>query len=170
MGCGPGLLIHDLSNRVSSSELFGCDVTQAMIDYANDLRIGATFEVLDLTTSPVPLPEHSVDMLSMAAVLHVLDEPLKFLAEIKRLLKPGGTFLLVDWVQQPLEKYMAMMMENVPAERVEQMEQAMLRLSVAHNKYTVDDWIWLLGKGGFEVNHCAQTHSEHFRTFVCRTP
>jgi SAM-dependent methyltransferase len=34
----------------------------------------------------------------MAAVLHVLDDPLKTCAEIRRLLAPGGVFLLVDWV------------------------------------------------------------------------
>lgn len=166
LGCGPGLLIRDLAERASDGEFFGFDITPAMVSYAKGLNINATFTELDLKES-VPLEDHSVDLICMAAVLHVLDEPLKLLAELRRLLKPGGTFLLIDWVRQPLEKYLQRMMENVPPERQEQMEQAMLRLSVAHNKYTVDDWVWLLGKGGFNVAHSEQTGSEHFRTFVC---
>ncbi len=168
LGCGPGLLIRDFGQHLNQPELFGYDVTPAMIDYANSLGLNAHFAVADITAEPLPLDDHSVDLLSMAAVLHVLDEPLKCLAELKRLLKPGGIFLLNDWVRQPLDKYLSMMMENVPPERHEQMEQAMLRLSVAHNKYTIQDWIWLLGKGGFEVLHHGETHSEHFRTFVCK--
>lgn len=168
LGCGPGLLVKDFSQHLDKPELFGYDVTPAMIEYANGLGIEAKFEVADITAEPLPLEDSSVDLIAMAAVLHVLDEPLKCLAELKRLLKPDGVFLLNDWVRQPLEKYLAMMMENVPPERAAQMEQAMLRLSVAHNKYTIQDWVWLLDKGGFEVIHDAETHSEHFRTFVCK--
>ena len=168
LGCGPGLLIRDIAARYSESDPHGFDVTPAMIEYANGLDLSAHFAALDITTSAVPLKDHSVDLLTMAAVLHVLDEPLKCLAELRRLLKPNGRFLLVDWVRQPLYKYLVMMMENVPPERAEQMEKAVLRLSVAHSKYTIDDWVWLLGKGGFEVTHHEQTRSDHFRTFVCK--
>ncbi|MFN3237515.1 MAG: class I SAM-dependent methyltransferase [Pseudomonadales bacterium] len=168
LGCGPGLLLRDLAERRPQAELFGYDITPAMVNYANNLGLKATFAELELVKEPIPLEEGSVDLVTMAAVLHVLDEPLKMLAELRRVLKSDGTFLLIDWVRQPLRKYLEMMMENVPPERFEQMEQAMLRLSVAHNKYTVDDWIWLLGKGGFTVSHHDQTRSEHFRTFVCR--
>ncbi|MDP5053376.1 MAG: class I SAM-dependent methyltransferase, partial [Congregibacter sp.] len=101
-------------------------------------------------------------------VLHVLDDPLKICAELRRLLAPGGVFLLFDWVRQPLEKYLALMMTNVPPERAEVMEQAMLRLSVAHNKYHIEDWIWLLAKGGFKVVDHQQLRSEHFHAFVCQ--
>ncbi|MBI1726845.1 MAG: methyltransferase domain-containing protein [Candidatus Rokubacteria bacterium] len=38
----------------------------------------------------------------MSSVLHVVDEPLPVLAEIRRVLAPGGIFLLHDWVRQPL--------------------------------------------------------------------
>ncbi len=167
LGCGPGLLIQDLSQRMSGAECFGYDITPAMVNYANGLGLDATFAELDLS-DPIPQADESVDLVCMAAVLHVLDDPLKLLQELRRVLKPLGTFLLVDWVRQPLEKYLARMMENVPPERQAQMEQAMLRLAVAHNKYTVDDWVWLLAKGGFEVSHLEQTGSDHFRTFVCR--
>ena len=172
LGCGPGLFLRDVAQRIEGGQLHGFDLTPAMIDYAqNQVSYGAAnakFSVLDLTAAPVPLPDASVDLVAMTAVLHVLDDPLQTCAELKRLLAPGGTFLLFDWIKQPLEKYMQMMMANVPPERAVVMEKAMMRLSVAHNKYEIEDWIWLLEKGGFEVVVHQQLRSEHFHAFVCQ--
>lgn len=169
IGCGPGLLLRDFSQRFPNAELHGYDLTPAMIDHARSQMTGDRFhfDVLDVTTDPVPLDDHSVSLLLMTAVLHVLDEPLAMCDEIKRLLKPNGLFLLSDWVRQPLSQYLEMMMANVPKERAEVVEKAMLRLSVAHNKYSIEDWLWLLDKAGFNVLNHAQIRSEHFCAFVC---
>lgn len=125
LGCGPGLFVRDVAGRIPKALLYGYDLTPAMIDYANQQvdYIGEKpeFGVLDLTTGPVPLADSSVDLIAMTAVLHVLDDPLKMCDELTRLLAPGGVFLLFDWVRQPLEKYLEMMMTNVPPERAEVM-------------------------------------------------
>jgi len=172
LGCGPGLFVRDLGNRFSDAELYGYDLTPAMVEYAkSEVEYAGSqpeFDVLDITTTPVPLEDNSVDLLTMTAVLHVLDEPLAMCAEIRRLLAPGGVFLLQDWIRLPLSKYLDMMMENVPPEKAQVMEKAMMRLSVAHNKYTIEDWIWLLDKGGLKVLHQTQIGSEHFCVFVCQ--
>lgn len=172
LGCGPGLLARDFALRFPAGDIYGFDLTAAMIDHANN-KIEfegkkPSFEVLDITANPVPLEDGSVHLLTMAAVLHVLDDPLKICHEIRRLLAPGGVFLLVDWVRQPLSTYLDMMMANVPPETAEQVEKSMLRLSVAHNKYTVDDWIWLLDKGGLKVLNHTQLRSAHFCELVCQ--
>ncbi|MFT4712093.1 MAG: SAM-dependent methyltransferase [Candidatus Azotimanducaceae bacterium] len=172
LGCGPGLFVRDLGNRISGANLYGYDLTPAMVEYAKtEVEYSGSqpeFDLLDVTANPVPLEDDSVHLLTMTAVLHVLDDPLATCAEIKRLLAPGGVFLLQDWVRQPLAKYLAMMMANVPPHKAEILEKAMMRLSVAHNKYTVEDWLWLLDKGGLKVLHHAQIRSEHFCTFVCQ--
>lgn len=172
LGCGPGLLVRDMGAHFPGADLHGFDLTPAMIDYANsDVEFAGArpnFGVLDITKSPAPVEDHSVDLITMTAVLHVLDDPLETCAEIRRLLAPNGVFLLSDWIRQPLAKYLQMMMANVPAERAETMEKAMLRLSVAHNKYTIEDWLWLLDKGGLKVLDHAQIRTEHFCAFVCQ--
>jgi SAM-dependent methyltransferase len=156
----------------SGADLHGFDLTPAMIDYANsDVDFAGArpnFGVLDITKNPAPLEDHSVDLITMTAVLHVLDDPLETCAEILRLLAPNGVFLLSDWIRQPLEKYLEMMMASVPPERAEAMEKAMLRLSVAHNKYTIEDWLWLLDRGGLKVLDHAQIRAGHFCAFVCQ--
>jgi hypothetical protein len=35
------------------------------------------------------------------------------------------------------------------------------RLFAAHNKYTADDWRWLLAEAGFAIRHQAQLRATH---------
>src|SRR5262249_46799838 len=61
----------------------------------------------DVTTQPLPHETGTVDLVDMSAVLHVIEEPLPVLAEIRRVLRRGGVFLLHDWIRQPLSAYLA---------------------------------------------------------------
>jgi hypothetical protein len=42
------------------------------------------------------------------------------------------------------------------------------RLFPMHNKYTPDDWRWLLGRAGFAIQHEAELRASH-RIFVTTT-
>ncbi len=110
LGCGPGLFLRDLGQRHPGATLYGYDVTPAMIAYGQQLpSTGAktTLTLHDVATQPLPLPTGTVHLVSMSSVLHVLDEPLPVLAEIRRVLAPGRIFLLNDWIRQPLDTYLA---------------------------------------------------------------
>lgn len=172
LGCGPGLLLRDIQTRHSDAKLFGYDITEVMISYAQDEVIFPKskphFEVFDVTASSLPHKDDSVDLLVMAAVMHVLPEPLPVMAEIMRCLKPGGVFLLHDWIARPLPDYLDRMLENVPEELHEKAKVQMFRLFPSHNKYTIDDWLWLLEEAGFKIISQAQLGSPHFRTFCCQ--
>ncbi len=171
VGCGPGLLLRDLRQRYPHTTLFGYDITPAMIEYArNEVSFEgehATFAVGDITSESLSQSDESVDLLVMVAVLHVLAEPLSVMKELKRVIKPGGTFLLHDWIRSSLPAYLDRMMENVPVEAREKAQGQMYRLFASHNKYTTEDWLWLLDKAGFRVTKSDQLGSIHFRTFVC---
>src|SRR5437588_803483 len=110
LGCGPGLFLRDLARRDPSMSLYGYDVTPAMIVYAQGLTwpgVTPTLVVHDVTAAPLPHAAGAVDLVSMTSVLHVLDEPLPVLAEIRRVLSPRGLFLLHDWIRQPFQSYLA---------------------------------------------------------------
>jgi SAM-dependent methyltransferase len=99
LGCGPGLFLRDLGERYPAAALYGYDVTPAMIAYGQQLpSVGARPKVAvhDVASQPLPHAAGSVDLVSMSSVLHLLDEPLPVLAEIRRLLAPGGIFLLYE--------------------------------------------------------------------------
>jgi SAM-dependent methyltransferase len=96
----------------------------------------------------------------MSSVLHVLDEPLPVLTEIRRVLAPGGTFLLNDWIRQPLETYLAWRRDTMGESEAECLTRG-FRLFPAHNKYTPGDWQWLLARAGFALRGQAQLRPSH---------
>jgi len=167
IGCGPGLLLRDLSERFPGAELHGHDVTPAMIAHGRQLQYAGakpTLSILDVTTESLPHEAGSVHLVSMSSVLHVLDEPLPVLAEIRRVLAPGGIFLLNDWVRQSLAAYLAFRRE-VMGEPEPECSRRGFRLFPAHNKYTTEDWRWLLGEARFTIKDETQLRDSH-RIFV----
>jgi SAM-dependent methyltransferase len=161
VGCGPGLLLRDLGRRYPSASLHGYDVTPAMVAHGQQLG-GATmtFALHDITTQPLPHAARSVHLASMSAVLHVLDEPLPVLAEIRRVLAPGGVFLLNDWIRQALPAYLAWR-RDVMKETGPDASRRAFRLFPVHNKYTPDDWRWLLAEAGLTLRAETQLRPGH---------
>jgi SAM-dependent methyltransferase len=107
----------------------------------------------------LPHPSGTVDLVGMSSVLHVFDEPLPTLAEIRRVLAPHGVFLLTDWVRQPLETYLAWRREMGDSE--EESLRRGFRLFPVHAKYTEADWEWLLSRAGFAIRHRERTRPSH---------
>lgn len=166
LGCGPGLFLHDVATRYSPAAVHGYDLTPAMIEHARGLTYNGltpTLAVHDLSAAPLPVATESIDVVNMTAVLHVLDNPLTLLEEIRRVLAPGGLFLLNDWVRTPLQTYLASRLDRTVSPAVSL--SRLFRLFPAHNKYTPDDWHWLLTAGGFMVLDTAQLRP-HFQVFV----
>ena len=161
VGCGPGLLLRDLGQRYPSASLHGYDVTPAMIAHGRRLT-GATmtFTLHDITTQPLPHETKSVHLVSLASVLHVLDEPLPVLAEVRRVLAPGGVFMLNDWIRQPLSAYLAWRRDEMKETGPEASRRA-FRLFPVHNKYTPDDWRWLLAQAGLTFRAETQLRPAH---------
>ena len=168
LGCGPGLLLRDLSSSVPAAKLYGSDLTPLMIEHARSLEYegGApTLEVRDIVNEPLPFDDGSVDVATMAAVLHLFEDPFAFLAEVRRVLKPTGALVLLEWVRTPLANYLARRTSD-PAVSDEEFHRRSLRLFPSHNKYTVDDWQWLLEESGYEVAAVVKLRMEFNRLFV----
>jgi SAM-dependent methyltransferase len=163
LGCGPGLFLRDLGERHPMATLYGYDVTPAMIAYGKQLPgVGARAKVAlhDVATQPLPHAASSVHLVSMSSVLHLFDEPLPVLAEIRRVLAPGGMFLLYDWIRQPLQTYLAWRLETLKEGETESRRRG-FRLFPVHNKYTAEDWAWLLEETGFTIRHEIQLRPTH---------
>ena len=72
--------------------------------------------------------------------------------------------MLQDWIRQPLQTYLAYrrdVLKEPPAECV----RRGFRLFPAHNKYTTEDWQWLLAETGFTLLDQTQLRASH-RIFV----
>ena len=163
LGCGPGLFLRDLGQRYPAARLHGYDVTPAMIAYGQRLACpgaGPTLALHDVTNDRLPHAAGAVDLVSMTSVLHVLDEPLPVLAEIRRVLAPRGIFLLHDWTRQALQSYLAWRRDGLGETGPELVTRA-FRLFPVHNKYTSEDWQWLLAEAGFAICYQAALRQSH---------
>jgi SAM-dependent methyltransferase len=167
LGCGPGLFLHDLGKRYPQARLYGYDVTPAMIAHGQRLpATGArpTLVVHDVAKQPLPHDAGSVHLVAMSSVLHVIDEPLPVLAEIRRVLSASGTFLLHDWIRRPLPDYLQWRFEHQEEDEATSRQRG-FRLFPVHNKYTTEDWQWLLGEAGLTIRYQTQLRPTH-RLFV----
>jgi SAM-dependent methyltransferase len=163
LGCGPALFLRDLGERYPAAKLYGYDVTQAMVTHGQQLACAGAkpiVAVLDAAIEPLPHAAGSVHLVSMSSVLHVIDEPLPVLAKIRRVLVPGGIFLLNDWIRQPLAAYLAYRRDVMGEDEAESYRRG-FRLFPFQSKYTPDDWQWLLATAGFAIRHQAQLRPSH---------
>ncbi|WP_296601910.1 class I SAM-dependent methyltransferase [Nocardioides sp.] len=91
-GCGSGPLTAQL--RARGAVVSGFDASAAMVDLARQ-RLGqdADLRVADLA-APLPYADGEFDDVLASLVLHYLEDWTRPLAELRRVLKPGGRLLV----------------------------------------------------------------------------
>ena len=91
-GCGSGPLMESM--RDAGAEVAGFDVSAAMVDLARE-RLGEDTALLvhDLK-KPLPYADAEFDDVICSLVLHYLEDWSGPLAELRRVLKPGGRLLV----------------------------------------------------------------------------
>lgn len=102
VGCGPGWFAVDAARRTQPNGLvYGIDVSEEMLarlsQRAEAEGLANLKGVLATDGDEYPIPSKSVDAVLIANVYHEVDPASNFLGEIKRLMKGGGTCLVVDW-------------------------------------------------------------------------
>ena len=101
VGCGTGTDAIALRAKVGpGGEVVGIDAAPEMIAVARDkaTKQGADIDFRVGLIEEIPFPEDCFDLVLSSFMLHHLPDDLKRkgLAEIRRVLKPGGRFLVVD--------------------------------------------------------------------------
>ena len=91
-GCGAGALLAALRER--GADVSGIDKSAVMLELARR-RLGdvADLRVTELG-STLPFPDGTFDDVTASLVLHYLEDWGPALAEIRRVLKPGGRFIM----------------------------------------------------------------------------
>jgi ubiquinone/menaquinone biosynthesis C-methylase UbiE len=101
VGCGTGTLAIAIKPLVGVGEVHGIDASPEMIKVAKEKAEKASAEI-DFQMAlieAVPFPDGSFDLVTSSLMLHHLPDDLKRkgFAEIRRVLKPGGRFLAMDF-------------------------------------------------------------------------
>lgn len=89
LGCGTGFFQPDLSARYPEATYIGLDLAPGMIEYARTRSSGQGLWVVGDAES-LPLATASVDIVFSSLAVQWCHQPEWFLAELARVLKPGG--------------------------------------------------------------------------------
>lgn len=113
LGCGTGTTTTELAVQVK--QVIGIDQSAAMLKAAKkrtsnlsnvDLRRG------DL--GDLPIDDHTCDAAILSLVLTYLPEPLPVLQQVARILKPGGTLVVIDLLHHDREDFRRQMGQHWP--------------------------------------------------------
>ncbi|WP_437283982.1 class I SAM-dependent methyltransferase [Sorangium sp. So ce406] len=106
LGCGDGLLLERIRQRRGScARLIGLDMSADELAAAAR-RLGPELRLLNERAQAIPLPPASVDVVLSHMALMLMGDPASVIAEIHRVLRPGGVFsAIVDGGPAPTEGF-----------------------------------------------------------------
>jgi ubiquinone/menaquinone biosynthesis C-methylase UbiE len=101
LGAGTGSLTLAAAERWPSVRVRALDASGAMLDVARSRMAGADDERvswLPADAAHIPLDDASVDAVVSSFVLQLVDDRPMVLAEVRRVLRPAGSFSFVTWL------------------------------------------------------------------------
>jgi ubiquinone/menaquinone biosynthesis C-methylase UbiE len=116
VGCGTGWAVRQAAARLTSSVAAGIDISPKMIDKAK--KLGATsprVEFHGANSELIPYPNETFRWVICTCSFHHYENPVLSLQEIKRVMRPGGRFVLIDsardvffpiWLQDRFRRYL----------------------------------------------------------------
>jgi SAM-dependent methyltransferase len=127
IGSGPGELALEIARRLPGVEVVGIDLAEVMIDRAAGRaraeRLDPRVRFVLADAAALPLADGSFDVAVSTLSLHHWADPAAVLAEIGRVLRPGGVALIYDlrpfaYLRPELEVFVAgTAFEGSPLER-----------------------------------------------------
>jgi len=161
LGTGPGLLLEMLRERLPQAQLTGVEIQPEMLQTAREVagRCGARVVEADLA-GPIPLPDGCADVVTAVMVFHELVYPPALMAEAARLLKPGGSLVIYDWVKRPLRDYL----------RDRPLTPELLQHFREHCLFSSDDLAFLATREGLEIREVVGRRGGNFAILVASRP
>ena len=120
IGCGPGFFTIPGAKVVGDSgSVFALDTQEEMLNELRKRTDSGIIKIIKNEESVFPIESSSIDFALLVFVLHEVADTEKFLMEVRRVLKDGGVFVLVDW-EELEEESGPPMAERVSRERARQ--------------------------------------------------
>lgn len=98
IGPGPGYVGLELAKKLNPVSLTGCEISSAMIDFAqkNAAEYDISVHYVQGSCTQMPFADASFDSVISNGSLHEWENPLRAFDEIHRVLRPGGRYCITD--------------------------------------------------------------------------
>ena len=144
VGCGSGRSLPKLADRFGPVELVGVDIDPQMLAIARQEsdQAGVAVRLLEASSSRLPLPDNSADLLFCHQTFHHLVEQEEALGEFLRVLKPGGVLLFAESTRRYIHSWIIRALFRHPMEV----------------QRSAPEYLQMLRQAGFEVADSAVSY------------
>ncbi|PZD71020.1 Demethylmenaquinone methyltransferase [Acaryochloris thomasi RCC1774] len=98
VGCGTGEFEQRLVKEHPDQHVVGVDLSENMLEIAQKkFSSHSNVQFQHASVLALPFPKQTFDVVVSANAFHYFDQPLAALAEVKRVLKPQGQLIILDW-------------------------------------------------------------------------
>jgi len=97
LGCGNGAFTELIVDRCAPAHIRGIDPSPEQIAYARGRHTAGLAEFTEGDAMALPFPDKSVDIAVMALILFFVPVPAKGVAEMARVVRPGGSVAAYAW-------------------------------------------------------------------------
>lgn len=97
VGAGTGNVAVKLAMSGRFDRIIAADISEGMLARAraSAQAVGCSIETVQTDMVRLPFDDETIDLVVGCAVLHHLPDPLAFMAEVRRILKPGGSCIFI---------------------------------------------------------------------------
>jgi arsenite methyltransferase len=137
IGAGSGYFAFRFARHVGSNgRVYAVDISPDMILYMNrhirDLKLNNVVTMLSAPDDPL-LPDTSINRFFICNTWHHVEGKSNYLRLMKKMLKPGGQVVIVDYKKEPLPVGPPPEMKLARQEVVDQFESGGFKLAREHN-------------------------------------
>lgn len=97
VGSGRGGGARHIASHMKAANYTGLDLATHAVDLANKIHQLPNLKFIQGSAEHLPIEDNSVDVVINVESCHAYGCVATFLSEVKRVLKPGGNFLMVDF-------------------------------------------------------------------------
>lgn len=97
VGCGNGAFTELLFDRCAPAEVFGIDPSPQQLAFARERLAHAPAQFVEGDAMALPWPDASFDAATTALVIFFVPEPKRCVAELARVVRPGGSVSSYAW-------------------------------------------------------------------------